>query len=164
MHKKLIKEIIIILAIAFCYWFLLTEGLMILMTDAPSWFISLFKTKLQAIILWKKIIHTLTVVVVVIPIGLLTIKALGQKARIGGLIIGSLLAVWTAAYDFFFLIKYEVVQDLAGYIFLRLHEPGIPVWVLPSDIIVIAIAVPLAVLTIQKIKNMHNKAIEPDRE
>ncbi len=161
MHKKIIiREIIIILAITFCYWLLLSEALNILMIDAPSWFTSLFKTKLQALILWTKAIHTVAVGLVAVPIGLLTVKALKQKAKIGGLIVGSLLAVWTAAYDYVFLIRYEVVHDFAGYLYLRLHEPGIPVWLLPSDLIVIAIAVPLAAFTIQKIKNMHNNGVK----
>ena len=112
--------------------------------------------------MWKKAIHTLTVGLVVVPIGLLTIKALKQKATIGGLVVGSLMAIYTAAYDYFTLIKYDVVHDFAGYLYLRLHEPGIPVWLLPSDMIVIAIAVPLAVLAIQKsklcIKSVHTDA------
>ena len=163
MHKKIeIRAILFILAITVCYWFLLTEALTILMIKAPSWFVSVFSTKLQAIIMWKKAIHTLTVGLVVVPIGLLTIKALKQKATIGGLVVGSLMAIYTAAYDYFTLIKYDVVHDFAGYLYLRLHEPGIPVWLLPSDMIVIAIAVPLAVLAIQKsklcIKSVHTDA------
>jgi hypothetical protein len=167
MPKKTLpfKKILIILAIAFFYWFLLTEALSIPLCDPPPWFTSLFTNKMQALIFWQKGRHTATVGIVAIAIGFITLKALRKNALIGGIIVGMLVAIFTAIYDYFILIRYDIVHNFSSYLNLRLHEPGIPAWVLPSDLIVIAGAAPMAVVTLShycvKNKDKPNKSASP---